>query len=71
MEEPELDPEQQAELSRRAKAYSRRKMAEERVWQRDLSRKIKLKVRWTPTRWRARSPIERLQLLQVLLAHTR
>lgn len=38
-----LSAEQQAEYTQRAKAYSRAKMAEERAWQRDLTRKIKLK----------------------------
>lgn len=44
VEHEPLSPEQQEEYERRAKDYSRRKMAEERAWQRDLTRKIKLKV---------------------------
>lgn len=43
MDHEQLSPELEAEYTVRAKAYSRRKMAQHRAWQRDLSRKIQLK----------------------------
>jgi hypothetical protein len=59
VEDLELTPEQQAEYERRAKQYSRRKMAEERTWQSDLSRRIKLKVRCNSPHWRGRVDTQR------------
>ncbi|GAB4821890.1 hypothetical protein N2152v2_008936 [Parachlorella kessleri] len=42
-EEVQMTPEDLAEAERRAKEYSRRKMAEHRAWQRDLTTKLRLK----------------------------